>query len=160
MKSYVIVEGQVDAELVTRLFENSPTFDFKVLPANGRSSVLSLARTLLVSKQLPVLVMIDLDDADIDEVREVLESGLGQVAPARRWKYLVFDPDIETELRAFLPPAARRNAKTKSQRRALLDDVLRSSELRSKIRALPKLKEAVAFIDHWSRTDAGVEAAV
>lgn len=156
MKTYVVVEGQVDVELLSRLLGNRPALDIKILTASGRSSVLSLARTLLLSKDLPVLLVVDLDDGELDEVSDVLERGLGQVAPSRRWKCVVFDPDIETELLALLPATRRKTAKTKAQRRSVLLDALKSNELRP----LPKLKQAIAFIEHWNRSSADAVASL
>lgn len=159
MKAYVIVEGQTDAELLTSLFAHRPGLDIKMLPANGRSSVLSLARTLLLSKDLPVLVVVDVDDGEPDEIRGTLEQGLAQVASSRRWKCLVFDPDIETELLAFAPPV-RKKASTKLQRRAQLGELLQTKDFWSKIKGLPKLNEAIVFIEQWNDRTAGFEAAL
>ncbi|MDP1824411.1 MAG: hypothetical protein Q8L48_14250 [Archangium sp.] len=51
-------------------------------------------------------------------------------------------------------------AKTKAQRHGVLLDALKSNELRPKARTLPKLREAIAFIEHWNRSSAGAEAAL
>jgi hypothetical protein len=157
MKAYVIVEGQVDAELLAPLLEG---LDIKLLPANGRSSVLSLARTLLLTKELPVLVVVDVDDEDGAEIRDVLESGMAQVAPSRRWKCLLFEPDIETELLALIPAAIRRKAKNKTQRRGLMQSAVQSGPVASKMKALSKMKSAISFIKQWNTMSAGLEAAV
>ena len=83
----------------------------------------------------------------------VLDDG-PQVAPSRWWKCVVFAPNIEAELLAFLPRATPK----KGQRLARLDGALKSKTEAPKIRSLPKIRDAVAFIEQWNRNESGVEA--
>jgi hypothetical protein len=145
--SYIVVEGQADAELLDRLFTHAGSSELKVIPAHGWSSALSLARTLLLSKNRPVVIALDADEKNSEQVQELVNAGLAQVASPRRWRVLVFEPDIETELlRPLKGTSELRRAKSRAQRRSLLSDKLKSVEFIADLKRLPKLKATLDFV--------------
>jgi len=150
MKAYVICEGGSDLDILERLLSGEPALDTKVLTVHGRSAVLSLSRTLLVTKGLPAVVVVDADTEPPERVRGAVETGLLQVAPPDRWKCVVFAPDIETELLLALPAQARQGTKTKAERRGALQTCLENPAMREAVRALPKVRDAVDFIRRWN----------
>jgi len=102
MKSYVVVEGSFDAKLIATLIkEFLPGQEVVVAEAGGKSSAVSLARSLLVTRHLPVLLAVDADTVDPQSVRENkqnLESLLGMVADPGLWRVVLFEPEIEVTL--------------------------------------------------------------
>lgn len=145
-KSYVVVEGQLDAELLATLFAQTPDIDTKVLPAQEWSSALFLARTLLLSKNIPLVLVLGADEAKAADVQKVVADGLAQVAPQSRWRVHTFDPDIETELLVGASVDELRSANSKAKRRALASEKLQSPEFVAHLRRQPKLKSTLDFI--------------
>ncbi len=102
MKSYVVVEGTFDAELMTRLVAAFlPGQEVVVAEAGGRSSAVSLARSLLVTRNRPVLLAVDADTIDPQATRETkqdLDSLFGMAADPSLWRVVLFEPVIEVTL--------------------------------------------------------------
>jgi 5S rRNA maturation endonuclease (ribonuclease M5) len=99
MKLTVIVEGSTDAEIIRCALGHRA--DVRVVSASGRSAADSYARTVLVTKDTPVLLVVDADSNDEAvqrERRSFHEASLGQVAHHDRWRVIVAKPEIESVL--------------------------------------------------------------
>jgi hypothetical protein len=70
MKAYVVTEGAYDAALVPRALTSAGLENVHVAAAGGRSSAVSLARSILRSRRRPVALVMDADTTDPTRVRE------------------------------------------------------------------------------------------
>lgn len=70
MKAYVVTEGASDAAMVSRALTGAGLEDVHVAAAGGRSSAISLARSILRSRRRPVALVMDADTTDPARVRE------------------------------------------------------------------------------------------
>lgn len=102
MKSYVVVEGAFDAALVSTVIERFlPEQEIIVTEAGGKSSVVSLARSLLLTRKCPVILAVDADTVDqqaINEHTQDLKALLGMTADPSLWKVVLFVPAIEVTI--------------------------------------------------------------
>jgi hypothetical protein len=97
--AYVFVEGPLVAELLKGLLEPNTIKDVEFVFAAGKSSILSLARSLLVRRRKPVALFIDSDSLNPEAIQdnreskeELLRAAAGSVPVA-----IVFAvPELET----------------------------------------------------------------
>jgi hypothetical protein len=93
----IVVEGQRDAGVLRQLlpeeFSNSRFF-----AAGGRSSVVTLARNILVHEGGHVLIVADADTDDQDQAqknRNDIQDALRRVAPQQHFDVFLFVPEME-----------------------------------------------------------------
>lgn len=103
--AYIVVEGDTDREIIERALAASfpdASARFRVVAAGGRSRAASRARTLLMTHEGSVHVVVDADVSAPSEVRselETLEALLSLAGDRRRWSVHLFVPTIEDALR-------------------------------------------------------------
>ena len=97
---YVVVEGEMDAAILSRVFADQVnTGEVEVKIGRGRSSAVSLARTMLVLRpeSLTALVL-DADSTDQERTGEMeaeLEGSLADVSRRERFGVFLLVPTIE-----------------------------------------------------------------
>lgn len=144
MEVQIVVEGRTDEALVKRLLKHTRTAGH-VRVANGFSSAVSMARSLLALGERVVLVVdADTDDSEaILERRRLLVASLSVVATPERWHLVLVDPCLELVLmripavgRALLrrEPTGRDLASVEAAKKAL--SLQRPEQLR-RLRNLP-----------------------
>ena len=95
---YIVTEGYTDAELLKAIFRAVELSDFRFSVAGGRSFVISFAKSILVSRRLPVAVVIDADTTDARHVRELERTYfdlLHSVSGGVPFKILVAAPTLD-----------------------------------------------------------------
>lgn len=70
MIAYIVCEGSFDEQLLKRVLPSELLADVAIVAAGGLSSVKSLARSLIVQRQVPVAIVADADSIDFDAVQE------------------------------------------------------------------------------------------
>lgn len=70
MNAYVVTERAEDAELLRRMLSSAGLPDFHVSSAGAKSSAISLAKSILLSRGVPVAVVLDADTLDPRSVAE------------------------------------------------------------------------------------------
>jgi|SRR5882724_1149713 len=104
-KLTIISEGESDTRLIRKLIAHELTSDMKFYASQGRLSLLSLARNLIVHEGGPVLLVMDADSTN-PHVRRELEAmtiaaisgagGDGTLLPNQRlFNVFMFVPEIE-----------------------------------------------------------------
>ena len=82
MTRYVVTEGPNDTEVLQDMLQRAGIMDVQVLTATGSAGALSKARSLMVNRKGPVVLVIDeMNDRKQDAVREEYEF-LMSAAPA------------------------------------------------------------------------------
>jgi hypothetical protein len=70
MKAYIVTEGELGRSLLQRLLPADLTEAVAVVTASGGSGAVSMARSLLATRQSPVALVLDADSISPDFVRE------------------------------------------------------------------------------------------
>src|SRR5436309_859747 len=107
MRAYVVVEGTTDVNLITRLLPPEVLQQTAVVAGGGRSNLTSVARTLLVTRRKPLVVLVDADTVDESSVlqrRREIEELIRQISAGVPFKVFIMVPEIEALL--FRVPAA------------------------------------------------------
>ena len=121
MNCYIIVEGTIDKVVLESVL--LPSFirenRLEILDGGGLSGADSLARTLLVTRQEPVVLLVDADSNQaraIAEKRVILQESLGETAPAANYRVLLAEPALEAIffqdenlLRKYIPTLTTEN---------------------------------------------------
>ncbi len=97
-QAYIITEGIADREILQAFLSSEINSVVEFVVGSGRYSAHSLARTLLATKQIPVVLMLDADtvaQTTILEQQDLLRSSLRQVASGTRFEVLLAIPEIE-----------------------------------------------------------------
>lgn len=100
-RAYVVTEGQTDADVLRRVLRDELVREVEFVAGGGRSAAESLARSLLASKQLPVVLVVDADTTDeqkVDEQLDFLRYYLDQGSGCAPFEVLAAVPEIETVL--------------------------------------------------------------
>jgi hypothetical protein len=101
-KCFVIAEGPSDVEVLRRLLGGLFGDDvIHLTDAGGKSSAVSLARTILTRRPNHVALVVDADEDDPERVAATqaeLEDALGAVAAAERFGVFLFAPNLESVL--------------------------------------------------------------
>jgi len=97
---YVVVEGETDAAILSRvLADQLSTGEVEIKIGRGRSSAVSLARTMLVScREALTALVLDADSTDQERIGEMeveLEGSLADVSRRERFGLFLFVPSIE-----------------------------------------------------------------
>ena len=170
---YVFVEGATDAEFLRRILPPEVLQHAEIVPAGGSSGIPSLARTVLVRRKKPIVVVMDADSMDPDAIEERQQSTEELIRAADGSipvKVVVAVPEIEAWLLAApealaralgapvpseLLPLARRDPSGVLQQLAEKHqrkwDTMQAIGLLddgdvAKIRGLPEVRELSAFL--------------
>ena len=107
MKAYVVVEGPADVKLITCLLPQEIQRQVAVVSASGRSNLTSVARTILVTRRKPLVILRDADNIDqssTEHLRSETEEFVRAVSVGIPFKVFLIVPEIEALL--FTVPAA------------------------------------------------------
>ena len=74
MIAYIVCEGITDAQLLQQILPKELLNDVEIVAAGGLSAIKSLARSLIVRRQLPVLIVVDADSVEPNVIHERLNS--------------------------------------------------------------------------------------
>jgi hypothetical protein len=74
MIAYIVCEGDFEAQLLQRILPKSLLTGVQIVAAGGFSAAKSLARSLLVRRQVPMAIVVDADSVDPDLIQERLTS--------------------------------------------------------------------------------------
>lgn len=74
MTAYIVCEGERDAQLLKRLLPEEFVGNVKIVAAGGFSAVKSLARSLIVRRQSPVVIVADADAIIPEQVEQRLKD--------------------------------------------------------------------------------------
>jgi hypothetical protein len=97
MIAYIVCEGIFDAQLLKRVLPQELLDNVEVVSAGGISAVKSLARSLIVRRQVPVAIVVDADVAPdlvqerLKNIEEIVES----VSVNTPVKVIIAVPEIE-----------------------------------------------------------------
>lgn len=123
--NFLVVEGPSDAAVMRTLVTAAEIPDVAVIPGGGKSSAMSLAKSLAVSRVARVAVLVDADTRDprqIDEQRRTFSDLQGSAAGLTRLFLAV--PTLEEELFPDMETFAKifRVAFTDRQRQKFAED--------------------------------------
>lgn len=107
MNAYVVTEGALDAEFLRRVLQTAKLPEFHVSPAGARSSAIALAKSILLSRGVPVAVVLDADTIDkrgLAELEMVYYDLLRPASPRVPFRVFLAVPALEEVL--FSDPAA------------------------------------------------------
>ena len=99
MIAYIVCEGALDEQLLQRVLPEELLNNVKIVSAGGLSATKSLARSLLVRRQVPVAIVVDADSVAPDLVQERLkniEEIVKSVSVDTPVKVILAAPEIET----------------------------------------------------------------
>jgi hypothetical protein len=99
MTAYLVCEGDRDAQLLKRVLPAELLNTVEIIAAGGLSSLKSLARSLIVRRQSPVVIVIDADltvPSQVEERRKDIEEIVGSVAANTPFKVILAVPMLET----------------------------------------------------------------
>jgi hypothetical protein len=74
MIAYIVSEGLFDAQLLKGVLPGELLENVEIVPAGGVSAAKSLARSLLVRRQVPVAIVVDADSVAPDLVQERIKN--------------------------------------------------------------------------------------
>jgi hypothetical protein len=95
---YFIVEGPFEKFLLERILPESIVAHSKILTGNGYNIALSKARSLLVSSELPVALIVDADTTDttsVEEKKDFLSQSLQQFSNPDHFHIFLAVPEME-----------------------------------------------------------------
>jgi hypothetical protein len=96
MIAYILCEGLIDAQILKALLPEGLLHEVKIVPAGGTSSLTSLARSLIVRRQVAVGIVVDNDTLkSFQEHTKEIEENVKSVAidaPVKVWEFM---PAIE-----------------------------------------------------------------
>ncbi len=99
MIAYILCEGSEDAQLLKTILPSPLLIEVEIAAAGGISSIKSLARSLIVRRQIPVAIVFDADSKvpeliqeRIKDIEEIVEC----VSINTPIKVLAFAPEIES----------------------------------------------------------------
>jgi hypothetical protein len=101
MNAYIVAEGAFDADLLRRLIPTELAEQIAVVAADGRSSAVSLSRTILGARQVPTALVVDshtTNDAQASEQRTILDDLLRLAAESIPYLVVLASPEIEAIL--------------------------------------------------------------
>jgi hypothetical protein len=98
MITYIVCEGLADAQLLNFVLPKKLQNDVEVVAAGGLSAVKSLARSLVVRRQVPVAIVVDADSVvpeAVEDRRKNIEEIVKSVAGNTPVKVIVAVPEME-----------------------------------------------------------------
>ncbi|MGG6237805.1 hypothetical protein ACQ4N7_04125 [Nodosilinea sp. AN01ver1] len=98
MTTYIVCEGERDAQLLKRLLPEEFVSNVEIVAAGGLSATKSLARSLIVRRQSPVAIVADADATTPEQVEQRLkdtEEIVGNIAVNTPVKVILAVPTFE-----------------------------------------------------------------
>ena len=98
MTAYIVCEGERDAQLLKRLLPEEFVSNVEVVAAGGLSAIKSLARSLIVRRQSPVVIVADADAVIPEQIEQRLkdtEEIVGNIAANTPVKVILAIPTLE-----------------------------------------------------------------
>jgi predicted ATP-dependent endonuclease of OLD family len=95
-KALIVTEGKYDAEILQKVLPTEILEKVQIIPSGG--SALSLARTVLVTKQIPTVLLVDADSNNehtILEKQNDLDESLNSVSIGTKFKVFLIVPEME-----------------------------------------------------------------
>ena len=95
---YLIVEGAFEKFLLERILPENMVAQSKIITGNGYHIALSKARSLLVSSELPVALIVDADTtntASVEEKKDFLSQSLQQFSNPEHFHIFLAVPEME-----------------------------------------------------------------
>jgi len=95
-KALIVTEGKHDAEILQKVLPQEILEKIQIIPSGG--SALSLARTVLVTKQIPTVLFVDADsnnERTILEKQADLNDSLNSVSIGTKFKVFLMVPEME-----------------------------------------------------------------
>ena len=117
MKAYLLVEGQTDLALFERLLPPEIRPETSIVAVGGRSSIASMARSLMIARRKPVALVADADTVERNAVEQrfqALDELVGSAAAGVSYKVIVAVPEIESWFFAVPGVLERLSGKTLS----------------------------------------------
>ena len=93
MKTYIVTEGKSDAKLLKSVLHLQGDFNVECIAAGGKSSVISMAQSLLVKRHQPVVVVMDADR--VDEQSKIYFDLLRNFASGTAFRVMLLVPELE-----------------------------------------------------------------
>ncbi len=106
IEQYFVVEGESDKILLEKMLPPEFVSKTKFIVSEGYNTAISKARSILVSSEIPVYILVDAETTDpnrIDEKKDYINQMLSQVSVSNRFKILMSVP--ETEILLFYDKA-------------------------------------------------------
>lgn len=97
MTAYLVCEGDRDARLLTHILPKELLETVEIIPAGGLSAVKSLARSLVVRRQVPVAIVIDsdsLEPAQVEARSKDVQDIIGGVSANTPFKVILAVPTL------------------------------------------------------------------
>ena len=98
IEQYFVVEGISDKIILEKMLPSEFVLKTKFIVSKGYNTAISKARSILVTSELPVYILVDSDTIDphtVDEKKEYITQMLGQVSVFDRFKVLMSIPETE-----------------------------------------------------------------
>lgn len=99
MITYIVCEGHLDAQILKTVLPANLLTDVGVVAAGGVSAVESLARSLVVRRRVPVVIVVDADSVVselVEQRRKDIEETVESVSINTPFKVVIAVPEIET----------------------------------------------------------------
>lgn len=100
-KNYIVTEGPADIVILKKILNNQILKNTEILGGAGYPTIVSLARSLLSSKNCRVAILIDSDSIDektINERYNYVFNNLNSIDTDKNFKIFLFIPSIEKSL--------------------------------------------------------------
>lgn len=97
-KAFIITEGESDHKILKALLPAPISENVEFVAGTWRSSAISIARSILVAKYIPVALVLDTDTTDpsaIREERDYLRMSLAEASSGTRFGVFLAVPEIE-----------------------------------------------------------------
>jgi predicted ATP-dependent endonuclease of OLD family len=98
IEQYFVVEGISDKILLEKMLPPEFVSKTKFIVSEGYNTAISKARSILVTSEIPVYILVDSDTTDlntIDEKKDYINQMLSQVSVSDRFKVLMSIPETE-----------------------------------------------------------------
>lgn len=98
IEQYFVVEGLSDKVLLEKMLPPEFISKTKFIVSNGYNTAISKARSILVTSEMPVYILVDSDTTDphlIDEKKDYINQMLAQVSVSDRFRVLMSIPETE-----------------------------------------------------------------
>lgn len=98
MKTYIVTEGKSDVRLLKSVLHSQGVLNVEYIAAGGKSSVISMAQSLLVKRHQPVVVVMDADIVEkrrADEQSKIYFDLLRNFASGTAFRVMLLVPELE-----------------------------------------------------------------
>lgn len=101
MKRYVVTEGPSDVARIEEILRSASLADVNVVSAGGKSSVVSFAKSIAISRDAAVAVVMDAETSQETLIREQeanFDDLMRSVSPSARVQLFLAIPNLEDAL--------------------------------------------------------------